>query len=66
MKQHTLGPPKTLPTGRFEALGATALALAATVQGLRARHGGSPLQRVVALDPAHRLPERRYALVEAS
>jgi hypothetical protein len=51
-----------LPDGR----GRADLALAAATRDLRARVGANPLCRVVALDPRHRLPERRYALAEAS
>ncbi|HEY7068058.1 MAG TPA: hypothetical protein VII06_41790 [Chloroflexota bacterium] len=61
-----LGPPTPLQPALFDARGAAQLALAAATRGLRARFGANPLQRVVALDPGHRLPERRYALVEAS
>src|SRR5207253_1274775 len=57
-----LGPPAPLQPALFGDRGAARLALAATARGLRARFGASPLQRVVALDPLHRLPERRYAL----
>ena len=34
----------------------------AAIRKLRAQFGTNPLQRILALDPAHRLPERRYAL----
>jgi hypothetical protein len=61
-----LGPPAPLQPALFGDRGAARLALAAATRGLRARFGASPLQRVVVLDPRHRLPERRYALVEAS
>jgi hypothetical protein len=61
-----LGAPTPLQPGLFDARGAAQLALAAATRGLRTRFGANPLQRVVALDPRHRLPERRYALVEAS
>src|SRR5581483_8648823 len=61
-----LGPPTPLQPALFDARGAARLALAAATRGLQARFGTNPLQRVVALDPRHRLPERRYTLVEAS
>jgi nucleotidyltransferase/DNA polymerase involved in DNA repair len=61
-----LGPPTPLQPALFDARGAARLALTAATRSLRTRFGANPLQRVVALDPRHRLPERRYALVEAS
>ncbi|HLH26397.1 MAG TPA: hypothetical protein VK066_28080 [Chloroflexota bacterium] len=61
-----LGAPTPLQPALFDARGAMRLALAAATRSLRTRFGANPLQRVVALDPRHRLPERRYALVEAS
>jgi hypothetical protein len=61
-----LGAPTPLQPGLFDARGAAQLALAAVTRSLCSRFGANPLQRVVALDPRHRLPERRYALVEAS
>ncbi len=67
LELHELGPPAPLqlallPDGR----GRADLALAAATRALRARLGANPLCRVVALDPRHRLPERRYALAEIS
>lgn len=64
LELHDLGAPTPCQLGLF-APRATAGALAAAVRTLRARYGALPLRRVVALDPRHRLPERRYALVEA-
>ncbi|HZS02603.1 MAG TPA: hypothetical protein VFE37_28070 [Chloroflexota bacterium] len=61
-----LGPPTPLQPALFDARGAARLALTAATRSLRTRFGANPLQRVVALDTRHRLPERRYALVEAS
>ena len=34
------------------------------VRHLKVRFGQSPIARVVALEPWHRLPERRYALID--
>jgi hypothetical protein len=66
LELHDLAAPTPLQPGLFDVRGAARLALAATVRGLRTRFATNPLQRVVALDPRHRLPERRYALMEAS
>lgn len=56
-------PPPLQPALLPDRRGQVALALAAATRGLQARCGGNPLRRVLPLDPAHRLPERRYALI---
>jgi nucleotidyltransferase/DNA polymerase involved in DNA repair len=67
LELHALGSPAPLQLALLpDQRGRTDLALVSAVRSLRARFGANPLSRVAVLDPHHRLPERRYLLVEAS